>query len=123
MPSRRQFLQLSAATAALSLVPVAARRRPQDKPAAPPAPPQAAAAPLEKRKFGKTDMQVAILGFGGAEIGYEQTGQETVAKLLNAALDAGLNVVDTAECYIESETQIGTAIGHRRKEYFLFTKC
>jgi hypothetical protein len=42
---------------------------------------------------------------------------------LNAALDAGLNVVDTAECYVDSEAQIGAAIGKRRKEYFLFTKC
>jgi aryl-alcohol dehydrogenase-like predicted oxidoreductase len=68
-------------------------------------------------------MNVAVLGFGGSEIGYEKTDQATVAKLLNAALDAGLNVVDTAECYIDSEVQIGTAIGHRRKDYYLFTKC
>jgi len=81
------------------------------------------AAPLEKRKFGATDMNVAILGFGGAEIGFERTDQATVSKLLNAALDAGLNVVDTAECYVDSEVQIASAIGHRRKEYYLFTKC
>ncbi|HTF88670.1 MAG TPA: aldo/keto reductase [Planctomycetota bacterium] len=68
-------------------------------------------------------MEVAVLGFGGAEIGYEKTDQATVEKLLNAALDAGLNVVDTAECYIESEVQIGSAIAHRRKDFFLFTKC
>lgn len=60
------------------------------------------ASSLERRRFGKTDMNVAVLGFGGAEIGYEKTEQGTLEKLLNAALDAGLNVVDTAECYIES---------------------
>jgi aryl-alcohol dehydrogenase-like predicted oxidoreductase len=79
--------------------------------------------PLERRKFGKTDMQVAVLGFGSAEIGYERIEQATVDKLLGAALDAGLNVVDTAECYLDSEVQIGAAIAHRRKDYFLFTKC
>jgi aryl-alcohol dehydrogenase-like predicted oxidoreductase len=78
---------------------------------------------LEKRPFGKTDMHVTVLGFGGAEIGYEQTDGTTVEKLLNSALDAGLNVVDTAECYRDSEVAIATAIGHRRKEYYLFTKC
>jgi aryl-alcohol dehydrogenase-like predicted oxidoreductase len=78
---------------------------------------------LEKRRFGSTDMDVTVLGFGGAEIGYGGVEQAIVDKLLNAALDAGLNVVDTAECYAESEVQIANAIGHRRKEFFLFTKC
>lgn len=81
------------------------------------------AAALEKRRFGSTDMDVTVLGFGGAEIGYGGVEQAIVDKLLNAALDAGLNVVDTAECYAESEVQIANAIGHRRKEFFLFTKC
>ena len=78
---------------------------------------------LERRQFGKTDMEVAILGFGGAEIGYERTEQKDVDKLLNGALDAGLNVVDTAECYIDSEVAIGKAISKRRKDFYLFTKC
>jgi aryl-alcohol dehydrogenase-like predicted oxidoreductase len=78
---------------------------------------------MEKRMFGKTGMQVTPLGFGGAEIGYQGASAETVAKLLNSALDAGLNVIDTAECYINSEELIGNAVGHRRSDYFLFTKC
>src|SRR5437870_2848684 len=53
---------------------------------------------IEHRTFGKTGLSVAVLGFGGSEIGYERTDDATVSKLLNAALDAGLNVVDTAEC-------------------------
>src|SRR5712692_10553061 len=78
---------------------------------------------MEKRRLGKTDMDVSVLGFGGSEIGYEQTSQETVADLLNSALDAGLNVIDTAECYRGSEEVIGRAISDRRDEYYLFTKC
>lgn len=78
---------------------------------------------IERRKFGATDMEVSILGFGGAEIGYENAPQEDVDKLLNEALDAGLNVIDTAECYPNSEEKIGKAVGHRRKEFYLFTKC
>src|SRR5438094_8302015 len=78
---------------------------------------------MEKRQLGKTDMHVTVLGFGGSEIGYEKTSQETVADLLNGALDAGLNVIDTAECYQGSEEAIGYAVSKRRKEFHLFTKC
>jgi aryl-alcohol dehydrogenase-like predicted oxidoreductase len=78
---------------------------------------------MEKRPLGKTGMNVTVLGFGAAEIGYHSVDQATVAKLLNEALDAGLNVVDTAECYSNSEELIGNAASHRRKDFFLFTKC
>ena len=129
--SRRDFLRATAATTAAASFGAWACARPearsslttaQDAPASPPGT-AAAKGTLERRRFGRTDMDVTILGFGGAEIGYEKTDQATVGKLLNAALDAGLDVVDTAECYIDSEVQIGTAIGGRRKEFHLFTKC
>lgn len=78
---------------------------------------------MEKRQLGQTDMQVSVLGFGGAEIGFEGTTEETVARLLASALDAGLNVIDTAECYQNSEELIGKTVGDRRADYYLFTKC
>jgi aryl-alcohol dehydrogenase-like predicted oxidoreductase len=78
---------------------------------------------MEKRSFGKTDMQVSILGFGGAEIGLEGAEEATVARLLGAALDAGLNVIDTAECYGNSEELIGKTVSQRRGDFYLFTKC
>ncbi len=77
---------------------------------------------MEKRQLGKTDMEVSVLGFGGAEIGYEAATPETVKELLNSALDAGLNVIDTAECYEGSEELIGDAVGGRRDQFYLFTK-
>src|SRR5438105_1187910 len=78
---------------------------------------------MQHRKLGKTDMDVSVLGFGGSEIGYQGASARTVTKLLGGALDAGLNVIDTAECYDDSEVLIGKAVGARRREFFLFTKC
>lgn len=78
---------------------------------------------MEKRLYGKTGMQVSVLGFGGAEIGFSSASTEDVDKLLGSALDAGLNVIDTAECYNVSEELIGKTVSHRRDDYYLFTKC
>jgi aryl-alcohol dehydrogenase-like predicted oxidoreductase len=78
---------------------------------------------MELRSLGKTDMRASVLGFGGAEIGFETASPQTVAQLLHGALDAGLNVLDTAECYLKSEGLIGQAVAGRRKDFYLFTKC
>lgn len=78
---------------------------------------------METRKFGKTDMEFSVLGFGGAEIGWSNQEESTVDDLLNSALDAGLNVIDTAAAYKTSEELIGAAVGKRRKEFYLLTKC
>ena len=70
-------------------------------------------------------MDVSVLGFGGAEIGYRAgRARARSARLLGGALDAGLNVIDTAECYVDSEELIGQA--RRRapaRRFHLFTKC
>jgi aryl-alcohol dehydrogenase-like predicted oxidoreductase len=78
---------------------------------------------VEKRKFGKTELETTVLGFGGAEIGHERAEQDVVTRILNEALDAGLNTIDTAAAYLASEQMIGNSVGHRRKEFNLFTKC
>ena len=78
---------------------------------------------MQRRSFGNTGLQVSQLGFGGAEIGFNHVAVKVVEKLLNEALDAGLNVIDTAECYAESEELIGQAVGSRRDQFCLFTKC
>ena len=78
---------------------------------------------LRKRPLGNTGMNVSVLGFGGAEIGFESAEQASVDRMLNTALDNGVNVIDTAACYGDSEDRIGKAVSHRRSEFHLFSKC
>jgi aryl-alcohol dehydrogenase-like predicted oxidoreductase len=77
---------------------------------------------METRQFGKTDMQVTVLGLGGVEV--DGISLAEMERLVGNALDtAGINVIDTAECYGESEDLIGRATGSRRDDFYLFTKC
>lgn len=78
---------------------------------------------MEKRQLGATDLRVSVLGFGAAEIGFENVSDEAVERILLDALDQGLNAIDTAECYPGSEEKIGKALAGRRKNFYLFTKC
>jgi len=77
---------------------------------------------MEQRLFGQTGMKVSTLGLGGAAFGQEQDFNK-VEKMLHNALDVGLNVIDTAECYAQSEEFIGKALASRRDDFYLFTKC
>lgn len=78
---------------------------------------------MERRALGNTALEVSALGFGGSEIGYEGVSLRAVEKILGDALDAGLNVIDTAECYADSEELIGKALSKRRDDFVLLTKC
>jgi aryl-alcohol dehydrogenase-like predicted oxidoreductase len=80
---------------------------------------------MEKRVLGRTGYEVSRLGVGLAEIGFQLTlnDAEEAASVLNTALDAGINFLDTAACYGISEELIGRTIAQRRQEYVLATKC
>jgi aryl-alcohol dehydrogenase-like predicted oxidoreductase len=78
---------------------------------------------IERRRLGRTGMTVSALGFGASELGQKRSGLKAAAYILGSALDAGLNIVDTAACYGNSEELIGRAVGHRRKDFYILTKC
>ena len=78
---------------------------------------------MEMRAFGRTDLQVGVLGLGAGEIGFENTPDHTVDALIGEALDAGLNVIDTAAMYMDSERKLGRVLRGRRNRVLLSTKC
>lgn len=76
---------------------------------------------MEKRQLGTTGIYITALGFGAMEL--RDMEEKEASVLLNKLLDSGINYVDTSPCYGPSEQYIGNAISHRRKEYFLASKC
>jgi aryl-alcohol dehydrogenase-like predicted oxidoreductase len=78
---------------------------------------------MRKVTFGKTGLDVSVLGFGAAPIGYLDTERDRVARILNFMLDAGVNLLDTASNYPGAEEAIAEAVGHRRGEFVLVSKC
>ena len=80
---------------------------------------------MNRRPLGNTGLEVSKLGIGLAEIGMHLSpaDQSRAAVVLNTALDNGVNLLDTAACYGNSEELIGDAVSGRRDEYVLATKC
>lgn len=78
---------------------------------------------METRVLGSTGLVVSAVGFGGAPIGFLEAEQAQVASLLNALLDRGVNLLDTAAMYAGSEEAIGAALGSRRAGVVLVSKC
>lgn len=82
---------------------------------------------LPTRVLGRTGIEVTTLGFGAMELRGTPPGpaitDAEAERLLNAVLDAGINLIDTSPDYGRSEEQIGRCIAHRRREYFLASKC
>lgn len=78
---------------------------------------------MEKRQLGRTGLQVSVIGFGSAPVGFLETDVQSVATILNTLLDAGVNLIDTAAAYPGSEEAIGETVGRRRDEFVLVSKC
>lgn len=76
---------------------------------------------MEKRKLGRTALEVYPLGFGAMELRNMQPGE--IPALLHGVLDLGINYIDTSPDYKGSEEAIGAALCGRRREYCLATKC
>jgi aryl-alcohol dehydrogenase-like predicted oxidoreductase len=79
--------------------------------------------------LGRTGLTVTRLGYGAMEVrgpriwnGRPVTDEQAQA-ILNAVLDAGINFIDTSNDYGRSEEFIGKHVSHRRREFFLATKC
>jgi aryl-alcohol dehydrogenase-like predicted oxidoreductase len=81
---------------------------------------------MEYRSLGRTGMQVSPLCLGAMMFGaWGERDHDTSIKIIHAALDAGINFIDTADVYSQGESEIivGKALaGGRRDDIILATK-
>ena len=81
---------------------------------------------MQYRTLGRTGVQVSSLALGAMNFGkLGRTTQDEASAIVDAALEGGINVIDTADMYSggESEEMVGKAIGGRRDDIVLATKA
>jgi aryl-alcohol dehydrogenase-like predicted oxidoreductase len=80
---------------------------------------------MRYRSLGRTGLQVSPLCFGAMMLGaWGNADHDDAVAIVHAALDAGINFIDTADVYSagESEEIVGKAIAGRRDEVVVATK-
>ncbi|MBB5851880.1 aryl-alcohol dehydrogenase-like predicted oxidoreductase [Amycolatopsis umgeniensis] len=81
---------------------------------------------MQYRTLGRTGVQVSTLALGAMNFGaIGRTDQDEATAIVDAALEGGINFVDTADMYSagESERMVGKAIAGRREDIVLATKA
>jgi aryl-alcohol dehydrogenase-like predicted oxidoreductase len=79
---------------------------------------------MQKRKLGSSALEVTVVGLGGNNFG-GRIDFEASQRTVHAALDLGINLIDTADTYGSkggSEEALGQILGAKRKDIVLATK-
>ncbi|WP_026962200.1 aldo/keto reductase [Alicyclobacillus herbarius] len=76
---------------------------------------------MKRRRLGTSDLYVSEMGLGCMSLGQDEAH---ATRIIHAALDAGVNFLDTADLYDQgvNEELVGKAIADRRDEVILATK-
>ncbi len=75
---------------------------------------------MKKRVLGRTGLSVSVVGFGGIPI--QRLSPDDAVKVTLSALDAGIDFIDTARGYTDSEQKLGAALVGRRGGVVLASK-
>jgi L-galactose dehydrogenase len=82
---------------------------------------------MNYRKLGKTDLNLSLIGFGGAALGgvFGNVDPGEGIRAVHLAVDSGINFFDTSPYYgiTLAETRLGTALAGKRERVIVATKC
>src|SRR5665647_3759917 len=83
---------------------------------------------MKKRILGKTGFEISEISIGTWQVGGkwgEDFNHANADRILNAAVDSGINFIDTADVYGdgESEKAVGRLVNSRSERLFVATKC
>lgn len=123
MHTRRAFLSYAGGVAGGAWLDGCDRAGAKTEPAPKPVGKGASHDPVPRRALGQTGVAVSILGLGGSHLGGMKDENEA-QRVIDAAVDAGINFVDNAWEYHDgrSEEVVGRAIKGKRDKLFLMTK-
>jgi aryl-alcohol dehydrogenase-like predicted oxidoreductase len=79
--------------------------------------------PIAKRRLGRTDLQVTELGLGGVFVRTAVTAPGEGVRVVQRALELGVNYLDTAPLYGDSQQVLGEALQDVTAPYLLGAKC
>jgi len=79
---------------------------------------------MEYRQLGNSGVRVSAIGLGANQFGSDKVPQADVTRIIDAALEVGVNLIDTANVYKRgaSEETLGSALKGRRNRVVLATK-
>ena len=75
---------------------------------------------MQKRRLGRTGLQVSVIGFGGIPI--ISASRSEAGDVVKYAFERGINYFDTARNYGDSEEKIGSSLSDVRDEIVLASK-
>lgn len=80
-------------------------------------------AAIPKRRLGRTNLEVTIIGLPGWHVG-RMRSERAAQNMIARALDLGINFYDSAYSYVdgESERRLGRGLRGRREKIYLMTK-
>lgn len=87
---------------------------------------------MEYRQLGACSLQVSLIGLGTVKLGrtqglrypsaFELPDQQTAQRLVDSARELGINLIDTAPAYGESEARLGALLRGHRSHWLICTK-
>ena len=77
---------------------------------------------METRRLGKTDLQISLLSIGGLYTSSLAGGESETRRIVERALDLGINAIDTAPAYADSEATVGQALKGNDAPLIITTK-